>query len=302
MSAPGRLPTFLVIGAARSGTTALYTYLRQHPGIFMSPLKETNFFSFEDETLDYEGPGRDYVNRSVTSLDAYRALFEEASPEQAVGEASPLYLYTEKAPARIRHHIPDVKLIAVVRDPVEQAFSHFLYAKRQTLEPLDDFALALDAEAERARRRWQPLFQYSQFPRYHLQLRRYFDLFPAEQIRIHLYEDFSEDPLSVLADVYAFVGVDPDFVADVGYRPNAGGVPRSSFLQDLVMKPHLLNRVFGRLLPEELKRRIRDAIADRNMERPEMPDRARDRLRAELRPDVIALQELIGRDLSHWIE
>lgn len=299
---PGRMPSFLVIGAARSGTTALYSHLRRHPQVFMSPVKETNFFAFESETLDYQGPGNDYVNNSITDLAAYRALFADAPGDAlAVGEASPLYLYVEKTASRIRHHIPEARLIAVLRNPVEQAFSHFLYAKRQTIEPLDDFDEALRAEPERARARWQPLFQYSRFPMYHQQLRRFYDQFPAEQIRVYLYEDFSGDPESVLVDVHDFIGVDPGFVPDLDYRTNAGGVPRSALLQNLVMQPHLLNRLIGRLVPEELKRRIRDAVSDRNLARPQISAEARAYLLGVLRPDILKLQDLIGRDLSAWL-
>ncbi len=297
----GSMPTFVIIGAARSGTTALYTYLRQHPQIFMSPIKETNFFCFEGQPLDYRGPGNDYVNNSIHALSDYEALFAGAPPEAARGEASPLYLYVEQTASRIRHHVPEAKLVAILRNPVEQAFSHFLYAKKQTIEPLDDFEQALEAEPERAREHWQPLFQYSTFPLYGLQLRRYFDLFPREQLSIHLYEDFEADPRSVLADIHAFIGVDPGFVPDLDYRPNAGGVPRSSFLQNAVMKPHLLNRVLGRLVPEDLKSRIRNAISDRNIERPEVSAAARERLLSVLRPDILELQDLIGRDLSAWL-
>lgn len=300
-TAMGRMPDFLVIGAARSGTTALYSYLQQHPEIFMSPVKEPNFFSFEGSVLDWQGPGQDYVNNSITDLAAYQALFEEAPSGAAVGEASPLYLYAEQAPARIRHHVPGARLIAILRNPVEQAFSHFLYAKRQTLEPLADFESALEAETARAADHWQPLFQYSQFPKYAAQLRRYYDLFPAEQIRVYLYEDFSDAPQSVLADIYSFVGVDAGFAADLSYRPNAGGVPRSRLLQNLVMKPHLLSKLVGPLVPEELKRRVRDAVSDRNVERPQFAEAARARLHCALDADIRALQELIGRDLSDWL-
>ena len=102
-----RMPTFLVIGAARSGTTALYMYLRQHPEIFMSPNKETNFFAFEDEALNCRGPGSDYINNSITRLPDYLRMFDGVSGETAIGEASPLYLYVEKTPLRIFHHVPD---------------------------------------------------------------------------------------------------------------------------------------------------------------------------------------------------
>ena len=96
-----RLPTFLVIGAARSGTTALYLYLRQHPNVFMAQGKETNFFAFEGEALDFRGPGAEFVNNSVATFDEYQRLFADAPEAAAIGEASPLYLYAPRAAERI---------------------------------------------------------------------------------------------------------------------------------------------------------------------------------------------------------
>jgi hypothetical protein len=295
------MPNFLVIGAARSGTTALYTYLRQHPDVFMSPRKEANFFAFENEVLDFEGPGPEYVNNSINALADYQALFDGVANESAIGEASPLYLYSENAPQRIYAHVPDIKLIAILRNPIEQAFSHYLYAKRQVLEPLDDFMAALQAENQRKQDQWQPLFQYSQFPKYHQQLQRYYDIFPAEQIRIYLYEDFQSGQEALLKDIFSFIGVDETFAADLTYRPNAGGIPKSRLLQDLVMKPHAVTNLLGRILPEDTKRRIRDAISSRNLETPKLAPAAREHLRAELSEDIQSLQSLIGRDLSHWL-
>ena len=121
------MPNFLIIGAMRAGTTSLYHYLKQHPQVYMSPVKEPRFFALEGEKPD---PGRPtderLMNHSITDIEAYRALFQAVSKETAIGEASPLYLYSPKAPERIRHYIPDAKLIAVLRDPVERAYSHFL--------------------------------------------------------------------------------------------------------------------------------------------------------------------------------
>ncbi len=297
-----KMPTFLLIGAARSGTTALYSYLQQHPEIFMSKRKESNFFAFEDELLGCAGPGADYINNSIRTLSDYRRLFDDVGIEKVIGEACPLYLYSEKAPLRIRHHLPDVKLIAVLRNPIEQAFSHFLYAKRQMLEPLDDFSSALKSEAERKRKHWQPLFQYSQFPKYHQQLKRYYDIFPEQQIRVYSYEEFSENPQAVLGDIHSFIGVDKTHVPDFSYRPNAGGVPKSRWLQDIVMKPHATTRLIGQLIPEQFKRRIRDAVSDRNLEKPLLPEAAKDYLVKELREDILKLQVLLKRDLSAWLQ
>ncbi|SHJ39929.1 sulfotransferase family protein [Cycloclasticus pugetii] len=297
-----KMPTFLIIGAARSGTTALYTYLKQHPDIFMSANKETNFFAFENEKLKCLGPGADYINNSITKLAEYQDQFANASRETAIGEASPLYLYNESAPKNIHQHLPDVKLIAILRNPIEQAYSHFLYAKRQTIEPLDDFLIALNSQNVRKLNKWQPLFQYSQFPKYHQQLQRYFDVFPKEQIEIFTYEEFTNDPQKVMSNIYEFIGVDKHFVANYNYKPNAGGIPKNSLLQDITMKPYLMTKFVGYFIPNRLKQLIRDTISDHNLKKPQMSAEVKDYLKAELSDEILKLQNLLQRDLSSWLQ
>ncbi len=295
------MPTFLVIGAARSGTTALYNYLRQHPDIFMSPSKEPNFFAFEGETLKCAGPGADYINNSTVTLDAYQKLFAGGIDYLARGEASPLYLYSPKAAARIYNHIPDVKLMAILRNPIDQAFSHFLYAKRQALEPLENFEDALNQQKQRKIANWQPLFQYSNFPRYYDQLTRYYKLFPDSQIKIFLYEDFTEDPQNVLEVIFNFIGVDCSFSLKQFERANVGGLPKNKFLQDFVMRPNVASMLFGRLIPRQIKQRVREAVSNRNLVRPTISDAARAILIGHLENDIRHLEKLIGRDLSAWL-
>jgi hypothetical protein len=297
-----RLPTFLVIGAARAGTTALYLYLRQHPDVFMARGKETNFFAFEGEALDFRGPGAEFVNNSVVTLNAYRRLFADAPQGAAIGEASPLYLYCARTAERIRARLPDVQLIAILRNPIEQAYSHYLYARKEAIEPLDDFMAALDAQVDRRKARWQPLFQYVDFARYSIQLRRYFDRFPRSQLKIFLYEDFASDPLRVMQEIFRFIGVDGGFVPDVSARANAGGIPKSEWWQMLVMRPNPASKLVGSFLPTQTRYRVRDALSSMNTRRDRMPAAARERLRADLRGDIVALQGLLDRDLSKWLE
>ncbi len=295
------LPNFLVIGAARSGTTALYTYLKQHPSIFMSPVKEANFFAFRPEELVYRGPGADHANNSVAELESYRRLFNDATTESAIGEASPLYLYAEQAPKRIHDLLSDAKLIVILRNPIEQAFSHFLYARRLMIEPLESFDDALKAERQRQDDGWIPMFQYSSFPRYHEQLTRYLTYFDRSQIYIHLYEDFQEAPVDVLKNIFDFLNVDSGFTPDISYRPNTGGEPRSRFLQNLVMKPRTSTRLLGQFMPTEWRQRIRDAVSQGNLEKPTISGDAENFLKSQLSDDIDKLQDLINRDLSHWL-
>lgn len=149
------LPTFLVIGAAKAGTTSLYHYLGQHPQVFMSPVKEPGFFALEGHPLDFRGPGDEWLRQATTTtLEAYQKLFEGVRDEPAVGEASVLYLHHHAAPEAIARYVPDVKLVAVLRDPVERAYSAFLYQTRNGREPLADFEEALRAEPRRIADGW----------------------------------------------------------------------------------------------------------------------------------------------------
>jgi len=148
------LPNFLVIGTAKAGTTSLNQYLRQHPQIYMSPHKAPRFFALEGQPLAFDGPGDRTRFTFVTERAQYEALFDGVSTERAVGEASPWYLYVEQAPERIKHHVAHARLIGVLRDPVQRAYSNFLHARSEGLEPLDDFAAAMDAESERIDRNW----------------------------------------------------------------------------------------------------------------------------------------------------
>ncbi|MGH2992864.1 MAG: sulfotransferase family protein [Solirubrobacterales bacterium] len=303
------MPNFLIIGAQKAGTTSVYRYLRQHPEIYMSPLKEPRFFAFEGENPDFHGPFRRDPDTplagrprgTVTELEPYRALYAGVADETAVGEASPQYLYSEKAPGRIRHHLPDAKLIAILRDPAERAYSHFLMARREGHEPLTDFARALEAEEGRVRANWW-IGHYKRMGYYHQQLSRYCDLFEPDQIRVYLYEDLGEDPVGTMRGILRFLGVDESLVPDTYVRHNVSGTPRSRALHTLISKPNPLKRAVTPFLPDALRKRIFAGLRDRNLvASPPIPEAAREELTEAYRDDVLQLQRLIGRDLSGWL-
>lgn len=298
----GRMPDFLVIGAARAGTTALHAHLRQHPEIFMPAHKEPNFFAYEGQTLACKGPGADYINNSVVDLAAYQALFADAHAAEKCGEASPLYLYSETAPARIKHHVPDAKMIVILRNPIEQAYSHFMYATKQCIENEANFTRALGLETDRLAQGWQPLFGYSEFPRYGEQLARYLDLFPREQMLIRRYEDYQAAPGDLLRDIFESIGVDPDFTTNTGDKINAGGVPKNQAFQDFLMKSNPLTKAVGVVVPQNTRLKIRDWLAKKNMDAPEaMPAEARQVLIDRLSDDIAKLEQLLDWDLSAWL-
>ena len=209
-----KIPNFLIIGAAKAGTTSLYDYLNQHPQIYMSPIKEPRFFALEGEKLDFRGPAQGINQTSVTTWEQYCQLFQEATTEKAIGEASTIYLSNPKAPHRIKHYLPEVKLIAILRDPAERAFSSYVHLVRDGYENLS-FTEAVEAEPTRIKENWQPLWYYKERGFYYEQLQKYFAIFKPEQIKIYLYEDLAVDSTAVIQDLSRFLGVDDSFTPDL---------------------------------------------------------------------------------------
>ena len=299
----GALPTFLIIGAMKAGTTALYTALDQHPEVYMSPVKEPNFFAFAGAPPSFQAPidqRPEGVNHtSITDHHAYRALFAEAEPGMARGEASHWYLYHPEAPTNIAQYAPGAKLIAMLRNPVERAYSEFMHFVRDGDEPITDFAAALDAEPQRIRAQWA-LGRYVDRGRYDEQVQRYLDRFPADQLRLYLYDDFVADPEAIWQDLFAFVGVDPTFTVQAR-RVNASGVPRSRWLHAALTAAQPVRDAVMPLLPDRVVDWV-NALKNRNLEKPPMDPIVRARLSDTFRPHVRRLEELIDRDLAHWLE
>ena len=294
------MPNFLIIGAEKCGTTALYHYVRQHPQVYMSPSKETGFFGAGGKKGRSPAPGH-LPTRHITDIDDYRALFQGVSEEIAIGEASPYYMYSARALGSIRQHIPDARLIAILRDPVERAYSNYLHALWLGREPFPDFAQALHHEEARVRDGWENLFHYKRKGLYHEQLRRYYDAFGEDRIRVYLQEELKRDPVGMMQDVFRFLGVDEGFVPDVSVRHNVSGVPKNAFLHALVTG---LNRPgVKRFLPKKLVRGLREPIRNFILAKPpRLPAEVRKELVEAYREDVLQLEGLIQRDLSSWLE
>ena len=299
------MPNFFIIGAAKSGTTALYHFLKQHPQIFLSEVKEPNYFAFGDEKPCFRGPGEErWVKRfKFTNIEAYRALFESVSNEIAIGDASPSSLFVPRACERIRRCAPNAKLIAILRNPVERAYSNCMHLVRDGIETEKGFLRALDAEEKRARDNWSPYWRYKEIGFYYGQMSRYYDAFDRSQIKVYLYEDLKGDAENLFKDVFHFLGVDESFEPDTSVRYNASGIPKNGV-------PRLLRKLrpaWGAVkpyLPERMSQAITAyglGLRNRNLYKPALPQEARSRLTAAYREDILKLQDLIGRDLSRWL-
>jgi len=293
-------PNLLLLGAAKSGTSSLYRYLGQHPQVFMSPFKEPTFFVWEGREYDIRGPGVEQIGkRMVKDIDSYLRLFSDGSRQRIRGEASTGYLHTPGVAERIRQHIPDAKLMAILRNPIDRAYSAFLHAQRLGLEPMSDFEQALDDEPHRVRTGWIGLTTYATVGMYAEQLERYVAVFPCHQIRIYLFEDLARDPIGLAQDAFRFLGVDDSFEPDVSMQANRGSAVRSVRLASVFST--LRATSFGRR--SRLGRSVRTFVSGLN-EKPkgQLTPNVRRRLAAVFEPDVDKLSRLLDRDLSPWLE
>jgi hypothetical protein len=294
-------PDFFIVGAFKSGTTALYAYLRQHPQVFMPLNKEPHFFG-DDLTRHY---GR-------MSLAEYLALFRDARPGQRIGEASTWYLYSGSAAREIGDFSPAAQIIVMLRNPADVMYAQHSQLRFRADEPLAEFALALAAEPARRRGEQLPggtarpetLF-YRHSVRFSEQLERYFDVFGRDRVHVVLFDDLVADTAATYRRVLEFLGVDSEFRPNFAvYNPNKS--VRFARLQRLVFSPPgPAQRLAGRLRHLRLVRRLRDMLLRLNSttrQRPKMDPVLRSRLTAELRPDVERLARLIDRDLSAWSE
>jgi len=294
----GMLPNFIIFGAGRSGTTSLYEYLRQHPQVFMSRVKEPNYFAFDGKIPD--GPGATWLRAtSVTTREAYEALFANAADVRAIGEASARYLREPNAAARIHALLPDVRLVAILRNPVERAFSTYLAHRRDGYDPAPTFEEALADQDRRRRERW-PFGPFVDAGFAGQQLIGYRRLFAPTQLRIYLYEDLVSDARGLMRDLFTFLNVDASIVPDVSRRYGRTGVIRNPVVRLFWRHTQRLRIRVGPLLPSTWRHHA-NAWAIRDLVRPELRPESREALLRLYRDDTLLLQDLLGRDLSTWL-
>ena len=299
-----RWPDFLIIGAAKSGTTALFHYLSQHPDVYASPVREPNFFALGEKKAVFNGPGdEETVNRnSVSDRNRYRQLFAGASEGQIAGEASPFYLYHESAPSRIYGAAPQAKLIAILRNPVERAYASYLHLVRDGRERCERFEEALTLENDRIAANWEHLWHFTRMGFYAQQLKRYLMFFDRQQLHVVFYDDFKTDPLASVRSCFRFLSLPEDFTPDMRRRPNRSGVPRIAWIQRGLSLQGRIKKTISSILPERIKGSTATLVQRWNLRRPPLEQAVRERLIALYRDDVLALAELLDRDLNDWLD
>lgn len=283
-------PNLFLVGAPKCGTSALHDYLAAHPDAFMSSPKEPHHFC-----PDVDAPF------AVRDEAAYRALFKNARA-RVVGESSATYLYSKVAAQKLYAANPDARIVAVVRNPLEMIPSLHSQRRVNGTEPCGALAEALEAEPKREAGKLPAVgafpFYYGA-ARYTEQLRRYLNVFPAEQVHIIVFDDLKKDVGAVYADLLRFLGLSPftpDFkIVNRNKRVRSAAVQR--VIENPASLPNRLPGPVGRFAYKALDR-LNSAPAARTGLEPAV----RERLKRDFRGEVESLSGLLGRDLRGWLE
>jgi hypothetical protein len=296
-------PHFLVVGAARAGTTSLHYYLRQHPSLFVPARKEPCFFSFPEEAPKYKHGKFAFA---VHSPEKYFKLFEDAQEGQVSGEISTPYLYLYEQTIRniMQYHraYHKLKILILLRNPVERAFSQYMWRLRDGRETLS-FEEAISKEADRKKKGYSFDYFYVERGMYFRQVKAYLDSFKA--VKIILLDDMVRDAEGMLRVICRYLGVDEHHVFRVLETQNTSYEPRWNLLGRLItsenrLKFHVLDQ-----LPDSWKQGIRQQFDRWNSKSNEpvlLSAETESYLRSVYREDILRLQDLIGRDLSAWLK
>lgn len=299
------LPDVIVIGAPKAGSTALHAALAAHPQLHLSSVKEPKFFLCDEQPPPRQhGPGDAHSRQEwIWRRSDYERLFDDAPAGTLAGESTPLYLQDPAAHERLARLVPDARLIAAIRDPVDRAYSNWAHLWSDGLEPEADFLAACAAEEDRLARGWAPFWGYKRQGRYGEQLEHLFSVFPREQVHVLRYRELVDQPEATMDAICGFLGIEPGRVGEVGSE-NV-----STFVADTPAN-HALRLAIragaraGAWVPPQVWRRASApllwALKRTPANRPELTEAQRTTLIAEVVDDIERLEVLLGQSFENW--
>lgn len=299
---------FFIVGAARSGTTTLWQWLKDHPGIFLPETKEPHYFCFKDKALPYFGNELDphYRELLTVSEDEYEHLYDNCKPNQLSGDASPGYLYFSGTASNIKQHNPAAKIICILRNPCDRAFSQFIFHVQSGFEDVCDFQSALENEQVRIAKGWWWGHHYLEAGNYVSQWQEYCDAFQDSQRLLLLYDDLVASPKATYEKICAFLAVKPSATANLDLHANGTSelvsVPLNLTVHRLLTHGITTNKHATNWLPKRLAQMLKQFIISINKQpKPEMSSTSRRFMADYYRPELERLAKLTGFDLSKWM-
>lgn len=312
------LPNFIVVGANKGGTTSIYHYLKQHPEVYLSPVKEPHYFSTD---IDVNLFKREFAQNKLQDVEKYvegdmkqefhaafirdemlyRKLFKNVKHEKAIGELSTSYLYSSTAAAEIKKLIPECKIIICLRNPIQRAFSHYRMNLWTGNNNEFDFLKALKNDFDHDPKVWGNAHLYTEIGMYYKQVKRYIDLFGSANVKVIFTEDMKRDAAAVVRELYQFIGVDSTFVPDTSTQYNEVFTPKYKNLTWLLNKSGIRPLV-KRLSPAGFKKMVVRVFYKGKNEKGEIPPAAKAFLIDKLETDIQQLGLLLNKDLSNWLK
>ena len=297
-------PNFFIVGPGRSGTTALSEYLDSHPNVFMSIPKEPHYFCTDFPKIR--------KNKGFTELDSYLKLYEKCKPQHiAIGEASPSYIISSEALQNIYQFNPEAKIVVIVRNPIDKAYSHFINFKNNNLENQNYFETAWQLQDQRKQGQMLPsnniepiTFQYGRLCKLAEPIERLFSLFPKQQIKVIIFDDFVNDTKKIYTEILSFLNINDDNRVKF---PKAGEsrISRFIWLNAFLRNPPLsLKFIVNGKLARNVKNKIVAQVDKWNTKAkpPLLEEKFRQELAKYFHDDVKKLSELLDKDLMHWVK
>lgn len=300
-----KIPNFLIGGPPKCASTSLNFYLKQHPDIFMSPVKQTRFFSV------YYDKGPQYY------IDTY---FSGVTNEKMVGEATPTYFLLPFVPPRIKEFNPGMKIIFCLRNPVERTFSgwtmrvnngtehlSFIEALKENVKQRETVKFESDKDAAewaadmlRGDRLEETGFRtYLDGSLYATNLRHYLQHFPASQIKVVFMDNLQKDLHGTLKEIFTFLGVDPEFRIQNTEQKNTYKKSKFKFLEPILGKNKPLSKMLSGLMPKHLKKKVLDTMYVEGSKKKLTPE-DRKFAYSVLKDEIADLEKMLNVDLSHW--
>ncbi len=290
-------PDFLVVGAAKSGTTSLFHYIDQHPSIYIPALKECRFFS--QLPKNFNGLGAEFFpNSGITDEEEYFELFK-GYEDKVCGDISNDYLYYyEGSIKNIKKYLSnDVKIVIILRNPIDRAYSNYMHASRDGWEDCS-FEEALEKEESRIKNNWAWPYHYVKVGKYYNQVEAYLDNF--ENIKIYLFGDL-KDKSDFFDNLFGFLEVDK-INLEINERFNISGYPKNRKLQNFLNKKNIIKNIIKPFIPKSIREKIVKTLKNKNLEKIPMKQEIREKLKDIFKEEIEKLSKLINMDLSHWLK
>lgn len=309
-------PDFFIVGAAKAGTTSLYHYLASHPDVYMSPVKEPHHFATDinienlrekvKKALKHQNTEKfittgmhGTLHRAyIRDRELYLKLFSKAEKGKLKGEASPSNLFSTTAAQEIFNFNPQAKIIIILRNPVERAYSHYLMDRRIGFTN-GSFSEALLQDEKAAHKTWGATSNYISLGMYFEQVKRYFAVFPSEQILVILLEDLKRDPAKMMKEIFRFLSINENYQPDFSTKHNEAIIPRNAIMNRLLNISFLREFLSSKLKNSPVKKSIKKLFFTSPSEEKKDVETL-EKLKTIYKPDIEKLSVLLNRDLSEW--